>query len=141
MAQIITFGTMGARMVVRDVGRAINIPYNECDRIAKLIPHELNVTLSDALERSPDLKKELESEQVAKLIEYSLKLEGLPRHSSTHAAGVVISKEPVDSYVPLAINDNVPVTQFTMKTLEQLGLLKICLLYTSPWRACWSRPA
>lgn len=128
VAQIITFGTMGARMVVRDVGRAMNIPYNECDRIAKLIPHELNVTLSDALERSPDLKKELESEQVAKLIEYSLKLEGLPRHSSTHAAGVVISKEPVDSYVPLAINDNVPVTQFTMKTLEQLGLLKMDFL-------------
>ena len=128
VAQIITFGTMGARAVVRDVGRAMNIPYAECDRIAKLIPHELNITLSDALERSPDLKKELASEQVAKLIEYSLKLEGLPRHSSTHAAGVVISKEPVDSYVPLALNDNVPVTQFTMKTLEQLGLLKMDFL-------------
>lgn len=128
VAQIITFGTMGARAVVRDVGRAMNIPYAECDRIAKLIPHELNITLSDALERSPDLKKELASEQVTKLIEYSLKLEGLPRHSSTHAAGVVISKEPVDSYVPLALNDNVPVTQFTMKTLEQLGLLKMDFL-------------
>ena len=128
VAQIITFGTMGARAVVRDVGRVMNIPYAECDRIAKLIPHELNITLSGALERSPELKKELEDEQIKKLIDYSLKLEGLPRHSSTHAAGVVISKQPVDTYVPLALNDNVPVTQFTMKTLEQLGLLKMDFL-------------
>lgn len=129
VAQIITFGTLGARGVVRDVGRAMNIPYGECDRIAKMVPHELNITLEDAIKENPELRAAMEQdEKIRELIGYCLRLEGLPRHSSTHAAGVVITRKPVDCYVPLALSENSPVTQFTMKTLEQLGLLKMDFL-------------
>lgn len=129
VAQIITFGTMGAKQVVRDVGRAMNLSYAECDKIAKMIPNELNITLDEALQKNPELRKAVEENPTtAKLIDISKKLEGLPRHSSTHAAGVVISSLPVQEYVPVAINDNNIVTQFTMKTLEQLGLLKMDFL-------------
>lgn len=129
VAQIVTFGTMKARLVVRDVGRAMNIPYSDCDRIAKLIPFALDMTLEKALLDSSELRAAVDSDdRIKKMFEYSMKLEGLPRHTSTHAAGVVITELPVDKYVPLAVNDGVPVTQFTMKTLERLGLLKMDFL-------------
>lgn len=129
VAQIITFGTMKARLVVRDVGRAMSMPYAECDRIAKLIPFALDITLQKAIRENPELRAAVEeSETIKQLMEYSMKLEGMPRHSSTHAAGVVITHRPVHEYVPLAVNDGIPVTQFTMKTLEKLGLLKMDFL-------------
>ncbi|MBR3750703.1 MAG: DNA polymerase III subunit alpha [Clostridia bacterium] len=129
VAQIVTFGTMKARLVVRDVGRAMNLPYSDCDRIAKLIPFALDMTLEKALKDSSELRAAVEGdERIKKMLEYSMKLEGLPRHTSTHAAGVVITELPVHQYVPLAVNDGVPVTQFTMKTLERLGLLKMDFL-------------
>lgn len=129
VAQIVTFGTMAARAVIRDVGRAINYPYAEVDAIAKMIPMELNMTIDKALTMNPELKKQYEeNERVKYLIDISKSLEGLPRHSSTHAAGVVISSAPVVEYVPLAKNENTIVTQFTMTTLEELGLLKMDFL-------------
>ena len=129
VAQIITFGTLAARGVVRDVGRVLDIPYAECDRIAKMIPQELGITLKKALE-GPDLRQAYESdERVRYLIDMSLRLEGLPRHSSTHAAGVLIAARNVDEYVPLSRNpDGTIVTQFGMVTLEELGLLKMDFL-------------
>ena len=129
VAQIITFGTLAARGVIRDVGRVLDIPYNECDRIAKMVPQELGITLKKALE-GPDLKAAYEgSETVRYLIDMSLRLEGLPRHSSTHAAGVLIAATNVDEYVPLSRNpDGTIVTQFGMVTLEELGLLKMDFL-------------
>ena len=130
VAQIITFGTMAARAAVRDVGRVLNLPYTDVDRIAKLIPAELNISIADAMEKTPELQELAKSDpRVAKLIELSLAVEGLPRHASTHAAGVVISRDPLVQYVPLQKSgDDGMVTQFPMGTLEDLGLLKMDFL-------------
>ncbi len=129
VSQIITFGTMAARLVIRDVGRALDMPYGEVDKIAKMIPRDLGMTIDKALEVNPELAGLYKSDdRIKKLIDMSLRLEGLPRHASTHAAGVVISKLPVMDYVPLATNDGAPVTQFTMTTIEELGLLKMDFL-------------
>ncbi|MBR2667162.1 MAG: DNA polymerase III subunit alpha [Oscillospiraceae bacterium] len=129
VAQIITFGTMAARAAVRDVGRALNMPYAEVDLVAKAVPSELNITLQKALELSPQLKQYYEEEErVRRLIDLARALEGMPRHASTHAAGVVITRLPVYEYVPLAKNDESVVTQFTKETLEELGLLKMDFL-------------
>lgn len=129
VSQIITFGTMAARLVIRDVGRALDMPYGEVDKIAKMIPRDLGMTIDKALEVNPELAGLYKSdERIKKLIDMSLRLEGLPRHASTHAAGVVISKRSVMDYVPLATNDGAPVTQFTMTTIEELGLLKMDFL-------------
>ncbi|MGO5095943.1 DNA polymerase III subunit alpha [Agathobaculum sp. LCP25S3_E8] len=129
VAQIVTFGTMAARGAIRDVGRALNIPYNEVDVVAKQVPNELHITIDKALSVNPELKKTYdEKPQVRELIDTARALEGMPRHASTHAAGVVITKDPVDTYVPLARNDEQMVTQFTMTTLEELGLLKMDFL-------------
>ena len=129
VAQIITFGTMAARAAVRDVGRALGIPYSDVDKIAKLIPTELNMTIDKALKIEPTLKRLYEEDEtIKKLLDVSLSLEGMPRHSSTHAAGVVISKEPLTEYVPLQSVENGVVTQFPMGTLEDLGLLKMDFL-------------
>ena len=106
VAQIITFGTMAARAAIKDVGRALAMPYADVDRISKMIPTELGITIEKALKMNPDLKKAYEEEgDTKRLIDTSLRLEGLPRHSSTHAAGVVICREPVMEYVPLSAND------------------------------------
>ena len=128
VTQIITFGTMAARAAVRDVGRALNIPYQLVDKVAKSIPQELKITLKRALEVSSELKKYCEDEKVRELIEVAIKLENMPRHASTHAAGVVITPESTDCYVPLASNGGQTVTQFTMNTIEELGLLKMDFL-------------
>lgn len=129
VSQIITFGTMAARNAIRDVGRALNIPYADVDRIAKMIPMELKITISKALAQNPELLEEYNNNpQIKHLIDMSLKLEGLPRHSSTHAAGVVICDKSVIEYVPLNTNDGVITTQFPMTTLEELGLLKMDFL-------------
>ena len=129
VAQIVTFGTMAARLAVRDVGRAMAIPYNVVDAIAKMIPAELNMTLPKAMEVNRDLKERYESDSTVKeLMDMAMKVEGMPRHSSTHAAAVVITDKPVVSYVPLSKNDESVVTQFTMSTIEELGLLKMDFL-------------
>ncbi|AIS52846.1 DNA polymerase III subunit alpha [Thermoanaerobacter kivui] len=129
VAQIITFGTMAARAVIRDVGRALNYPYAEVDAIAKMIPFELGMTINKALSLNPELRALYEKdERVKQLIDISKSLEGLPRHASTHAAGVVISKEPLVKYVPLQKNEDSIVTQFPMSVLEELGLLKMDFL-------------
>ena len=130
VVQIVTFGTMAARGVIRDVGRVMDLPYAFVDNIAKMIPTELNMTLTKALNINPEFKKAYDEDpQVKELIDMSLRLEGLPRHTSMHAAGVVISQKPVDEYVPLSLGaDGVVVTQFTMTTLEELGLLKMDFL-------------
>ncbi len=129
VAQIITFGTMAARAAIRDVGRALNIPYAQVDLIAKKIPFEIGMTIERALETNPDLRRLYEEDESAKhLIDMSRAVEGMPRHSSTHAAGVVISKKAVTEYVPLQMNEDVITTQFTMGTLEELGLLKMDFL-------------
>ena len=129
VAQIITFGTMAARAVVRDVGRVLRIPYNEVDKIAKLIPQMLKITLQQALDMVPELKELYNSgETFKKLIDLSMKLEGLPRHASTHAAGVVISSVPTMELVPLQRNEDSITTQYPMGTLEALGMLKMDFL-------------
>ena len=129
VSQIVTFGTMAARAAIRDVGRAMDVPYAVCDRIAKLIPHAVGMTISRALEGSKELRDLYENDsQVKELIDMSLNLEGMPRHASTHAAGVVISDKPVAEHVPLAVNDEAVVTQYTMTSLEELGLLKMDFL-------------
>ena len=129
VAQIVTFGTMAARGAVRDVGRVLGIPYGTVDEVAKLIPNELKITIDKALKASPELRQLYENdERVHNLIDIARKVEGMPRHASTHAAGVVITRDPVASYVPLALNDEAAVTQFTMVTLERLGLLKMDFL-------------
>ena len=129
VSQIITFGTMSARAVVRDVGRVLGYPYAEVDAISKSIPFEPNMTLERALTISPELKKSYaENERVKKLIDMSRALEGMPRHASTHAAGVLITDKPVTEYVPLQRNDEVITTQFPMGTIERLGLLKMDFL-------------
>lgn len=129
VAQIITFGTMAARAVIRDVGRVLDIPYTEVDKIAKMIPRELKITIKKALEKNNELKKIYDQdEKIRYLLDMAKKIEGIPRHTSTHAAGVVITSKPVEEYVPLAKNDDSIVTQFPMTTLEELGLLKMDFL-------------
>lgn len=130
VVQIVTFGTMAARGVIRDVGRVMDLPYAQCDSIAKMIPQELNITIDKALKINPELSKLYNTDEtVKKLINMSRRLEGLPRHTSMHAAGVVISQKPVMEYVPLSrASDGSLVTQFTMTTLEELGLLKMDFL-------------
>jgi DNA polymerase-3 subunit alpha len=129
VCQIITFGTMAAKGVIRDVGRSLDIPYGEVDRIAKLIPGELNATIDKALEQEPRLTEEMKNPQIAKLIEIAKRLEGLSRHSSTHAAGVVIAPEPLIELVPLQkTNKEEITTQYNMKDLESIGLLKMDFL-------------
>ena len=130
VVQIVTFGTMAARGVIRDVGRVMDLPYAFVDTVAKMIPKELNITLDKALAANHDLKKLYdEDEQVKELLDMSKRLEGLPRHTSMHAAGVVISQKSVDEYVPLSLgSDGSVTTQFTMTTLEELGLLKMDFL-------------
>ena len=129
VAQIITFGTMAARGVIRDVARVLNIPYAKADTISKKVPMEMHMTLDKALEMNPELKIMYDEDpEVKQVIDISKKLEGLPRHASTHAAGVVITKDPVDTYVPLYKNDNLISTQYTMTILEELGLLKMDFL-------------
>ena len=130
VVQIVTFGTMAARGVIRDVGRVMDLPYAFVDTIAKMIPTELNITIDKALKMNPEFRKMYETdEQVKYLIDMSKRLEGLPRHTSMHAAGVVISQKSVDEYVPLSrASDGSITTQFTMTTLEELGLLKMDFL-------------
>ena len=129
VAQIVTFGTMAARAAIRDVGRVLNFTYAETDTVAKLIPTTLHMTLNEALKISPQLKELYDAdERMKKLIDTARALEGMPRNTSTHAAGVVITKDPVSDYVPLARNDETIVTQFTMTTIEELGLLKMDFL-------------
>ncbi len=130
VAQIVTFGTMKAKLAIRDVGRTLNMPYGDVDKVAKLVPNELNITIERALQVSGELKAAYDNDvKVKELIDTSQALEGLPRHSSTHAAGVVITGEPIVNYLPLAINkDNFVTTQFTKDTVENLGLLKMDFL-------------
>ncbi|PZD94248.1 DNA polymerase III subunit alpha, partial [Paenibacillus sambharensis] len=130
VAQIITFGTMAAKAAVRDVGRALAIPYGEVDRAAKLIPHQLGMTLEAALQASPELREACErSPKTDELIRTAIKVEGMPRHASTHAAGVVISKEPLTHHVPLQSGgEGVALTQYSMEYLEAVGLLKMDFL-------------
>ncbi len=130
VVQIVTFGTMAARGVIRDVGRALDYPYALCDQVAKLIPTELGITIEKALKSSPEFRGLYESDEKIKyLIDMSKRLEGLPRHTSIHAAGVVIANAPADEYVPLSRGaDEAITTQFTMTTLEELGLLKMDFL-------------
>ncbi len=129
VAQIITFGTMAARGSIRDVGRVLAVPYSTVDTVAKLIPMELYMTIDKALSASSELREMYENDpKIKELIDTARKIEGMPRHSSTHAAGVVITRDPVSQYVPLAKNDSSIVTQYTMTTLEELGLLKMDFL-------------
>ena len=130
VAQIVTFGTLAARGVLRDVGRVMDLPYAFVDSIAKMVPQELNITLDKALQMNPEFRNLYETnEQVKELVDMSKRLEGLPRHTSMHAAGVVISQKAVDEYVPLSrASDGSVTTQFTMTTLEELGLLKMDFL-------------
>ena len=129
VAQIATFGTMAARGAIRDVGRVMNFTYAETDQVAKLVPTTLHITLKEALEVSPQLKEKYDNDQRIKLlIDTAMSLEGMPRNTSTHAAGVVITADPVDTYVPLSRNDDTIVTQYTMTTIEELGLLKMDFL-------------
>ena len=130
VTQIVTFGTLKAKGVIRDVGRVLDLPYNYVDAIAKAVPDELNITLEMALNMSPDLKKMYDEDpEVKKLIDTAQRLEGLPRHTGMHAAGVVISQKPMDEYVPLSRGgDGTITTQFVMTTIEELGLLKMDFL-------------
>ncbi len=129
VAQIISFGTMAARGAIRDVGRALAMPYADVDVIAKQVPFELNITIDKAMAANPALKLQYDSDPKAKqLIDIARKIEGMPRHATMHAAGVVITDKPVSDYVPLSKNDDNVVTQFTMTTLEELGLLKMDFL-------------
>ncbi len=130
VVQIVTFGTMAARLAIRDVGRAMDLPYAKVDSVAKQVPNELGITIEKALVQNPELRQMYETdEEIKELIMMSERLEGLPRHTSMHAAGVIISNAPADEYVPLCRGaDDVIVTQFTMTTLEELGLLKMDFL-------------
>ena len=130
VVQIVTFGTLAARGVIRDVGRVMDLPYAQVDTIAKMIPQELNITIDKALQMNPEFKKAYEEQkEIHDLIDTAKRLEGLPRHTSMHAAGVVISQKDVSEYVPLSrASDGSIVTQFTMTTLEELGLLKMDFL-------------
>jgi DNA polymerase III subunit alpha len=130
VAQIITFGTMAARAAVRDVGRVLGIAYSEVDRVAKLIPRELGISIADAIAHTPELQELIRnSPQITQLIQIAVKIEGFPRHASTHAAGVVISDEPLTTFLPLSrSNEDEIITQFTMEDIETLGLLKMDFL-------------
>ena len=129
VSQIITFGTMSAKSVIRDVGRVLDVPYGDVDKIAKMIPFEVHMTLDKALEQNRELKDEYENnETTRRIIDIAKGLEGMPRNASTHACGVVITKNPVDTYVPLCTNDGNVVAQYTMVLLEELGLLKMDFL-------------
>ncbi len=129
VSQIITFGTMSARMVIRDVARVLDVPYSEADLLAKMIPNELHITIKKALEQNRELKEKYETdESVKNLLNIAMALEGMPRQASTHACGIVITKDPVDTYVPLYVRDNQISTQYIMTTLEELGLLKMDFL-------------
>ncbi len=130
VTQIVTFGTLAARNAIRDVGRVLDLPYSLCDQVAKSIPRELNITIAGALEKNPDLRAMYESDDtIHNLIDYAMKLEGLPRNTGTHAAGVVIAQKPMDEFVPIARSaEGGLVTQFTMTTIEELGLLKMDFL-------------
>ncbi len=129
VAQIVTFGTMAARGAIRDVGRALGIPYPQVDQAAKMVPMELHITLKKAIEGSKELRDLMGLDpKIKELVELAQQVEGMPRHASTHAAGVVITHDTVESYVPLAKNDEAVVTQYTMTTLEELGLLKMDFL-------------
>ncbi len=129
VSQIITFGTLKAKLVVRDVGRALNIPYAEVDKVAKAIPNDLKITIDKALEISSEFRGMYESDaKIKKLIDTARTLEGLPRHKSTHAAGVVITEEPTVEYIPLQLNEDAVTTQFVKDTVEELGLLKMDFL-------------
>lgn len=129
VSQIITFGTLKAKLVIRDVGRALNIPYQEVDRVAKLVPFDLKMTIDKALDISVELKELYQNdEKIKKLLDMARTLEGLPRHKSTHAAGVVITEEPTVNYIPLQTNDEAVTTQFVKDTVEELGLLKMDFL-------------
>ena len=129
VAQIITFGTLAPRAAIKDTGRALAVPYADVDQISKLIPMELKITLEKALERSPELKGRYETDaQIHNLMDTAMKFEGMPRHSSTHAAGVVITAKPVTDYVPVSKQDNNVTTQFNMNLLDELGLLKMDFL-------------
>ena len=129
VSQIITFGTMSARMVIRDVGRALDMPYAECDKLAKMIPNELHITIKKAMEQNRELKDLYEQDdEIHKMLNIAMALEGMPRQASTHACGIVITKEPVDTYVPLYVRDGQISTQYIMTTLEELGLLKMDFL-------------
>ena len=129
VSQIITFGTMAAKMVIRDVARVLDFPYSEADKLAKMIPNELHITIPKAIEQNKELKDLYDNdENIHKLLDIAIALEGMPRQASTHACGVVITKEPVDTYVPLYVRDNQISTQYIMTTLEELGLLKMDFL-------------
>lgn len=130
VVQIITFGTMAARAVIRDVGRVLDIPFNEVDKVAKMVPNKLGITIDKAINENPDLKKEIEANpNIGYMINMSKRLEGIPRHTSIHAAGVVISEKNIDEYVPISRGaDEIITTQYTMTLLEELGLLKMDFL-------------
>lgn len=129
VAQIVTFGTLQTRAAIRDVGRVMGMPYAAVDTVAKLVPNEFKITIDDAVKKSPKLRELMEQDpRVGELIETARQVEGMPRNTSTHAAGVVITHDPVSSYVPLATNDGLVVTQYIMTQLEELGLLKMDFL-------------
>ena len=129
VSQIITFGTMSARMVIRDVARTLDFPYSEADKLAKMIPNELHITIKKALEQNKELNDLYENDgNIKNLLDIAMGLEGMPRQASTHACGIVITKDPVDTYVPLYVRDNQISTQYIMTTLEELGLLKMDFL-------------
>ncbi len=129
LAQIVTFGTLAAKAAIRDVGRVYDVPYSTVDKIAKAVPNRIKITLQEALEESAEFKELYDTDEVAqRIITMAMRIEGMPRHASTHAAGVVVTREPVSYYVPLAKGEGSAVTQFPMTTLEELGLLKIDLL-------------
>lgn len=129
VAQIVTFGTLATRAAIRDVGRAMGMPYAAVDAVSKLVPNDFHITIDQAVKKSKELANLMqENPQVNELVETARKVEGMPRNTSTHAAGVVITHNPVSTYVPLATNDGVPVTQYIMTTLEELGLLKMDFL-------------
>lgn len=129
VSQIITFGTMSARMVIRDVARALDIPYAEADKLAKMVPMELHITIEKAMEQNPELRELYNNDETTKkLLDIAMKLEGLPRQASTHACGVLITDKPVIEYVPLYVNEGTVEAQFIMTTLEELGLLKMDFL-------------
>ncbi|MBE6720068.1 MAG: DNA polymerase III subunit alpha [Ruminococcaceae bacterium] len=129
VAQIVTFGTLQTRAAIRDVGRAMGMPYSAVDAVAKLVPNSFHITIDEAVNKSKELRRAMEeSDEVNRLIQTARQVEGMPRNTSTHAAGVVITHDPVSSYVPLATNDGLVVTQYIMTTLEELGLLKMDFL-------------
>ena len=129
VSQIITFGTMAAKMVIRDVARVLDYPYSDSDALAKMIPNEIHITIKKAMEQNKELKDKYDTDpQVRKILDIAMALEGMPRQASTHACGVVITKEPVDTYVPLYVRDGQVNTQYIMTTLEELGLLKMDFL-------------